>query len=77
MMIDPLTAGKAELEERDRVKALAEDARAILNRIEDRDEWPHGALIAALAEHMSVPDAIHVLGRLDWEDNRHDGESDP
>ena len=77
MMIDPLTAGKAELEERDRVKALAEDARAILNRIEDWDEWPHGAVIAALAERMSVPDAIHVLEYIDWDDNRHDGDSDP
>ena len=77
-MIDPLTAGKAELEERDRVRMLAEAARIILNQLGDWDEWPHEMLVHYLMKAgFTWEGAATVLEYIDWDDNRHDGESDP
>jgi hypothetical protein len=67
----------ARLDRADRVKALAHEARAILNAIPDRDDWPHADLVRLLMQRgFSDPEARTVLDYIDWEDNRFDGESD-
>jgi hypothetical protein len=69
MTLDPMTAGKAELEERDRVKGLAEDARIRLGRIDsDWRKWPLETAIDELLDIMSWGEALHALEYIDWED---------
>jgi hypothetical protein len=68
-MTDPMTAAKRDLEERDRMAMLAQDARAILNRLDGWRGWPKEWLIDELLEIMSWGDAQRVLEYIDWEDD--------
>lgn len=70
-MTDPFTAGKRALEDEDRTRMLAADARARLNRLDDWPSWPRELVVDELLDLMSWPDAIHVLDFIDWED-KHD-----
>ena len=73
MTYDAMTAGKAELEERDRRKALAAEARIAL-----ASEEPYQDSARHLMRHgFSWAEAFDALEYIAWEDNRHDGESDP
>jgi hypothetical protein len=68
-MTDPFTAAKRDLEERDRVKMLAGDARA---RLQKFTEWPdcsHEDAMAELLAFMSWNEARTALEYIDWEDN--------
>ena len=76
-MLDPLTAAKADLEERDRVRMLAHDARAILNKLEGWQDWPRELQMDELLDIMNWSDAHNALNYIEWDDNRHDGETDP
>ena len=76
-MPDPMTAAKADLEERDRVKALAQDARTILNRLDGWQDWPRELQMDELLHAMNWSDAHNALSYIEWDDNRHDGETDP
>jgi hypothetical protein len=68
-MTDPFTAAKRDLEERDRVKMLADDARAILDKL-DREEFSHEELIRILMESgYSWNEARTALDYIDWEDD--------
>ena len=73
-MTDPFDAYKRDIEERDRVKMLADDARGILGRLEDADERPREELIRLLmGEHnYSWNEATDALNSIEWDDNRHD-----
>ena len=76
-MTDPMTAAKRDLEERDRIKMLADDARAILNRLDGWQDWPRELQMDELLHVMSWSEAHAALDYIDWDDNRHDGETDP
>lgn len=80
-MTDPFTAAKRDLEERDRIKLLAADARAVLNKLENAfggwEYWPREDLISELLDIMSWGDAHNALNYIEWDDNRGDEESDP
>ena len=76
---DPFDVYKAEIEEHDRVKSLAADARVILSKLEDREDRTHEELIIYLMSNGSFSwrEAHGALEYIDWDDNRYDGESDP
>ena len=71
-MTDPFDASKRDLEERDRVRMLVADARAILNKIDDDWwEWPLYHQIGWLQANgpFSWADARDTLAIIEFEDN--------
>jgi SOS response regulatory protein OraA/RecX len=70
-MTDPFTAAKRDLEERDRVKMLADDARQILNHAYDWQDEPHEDTIRFLMlRGYSWNEARTALEYIDWEDSQ-------
>lgn len=77
-MTDPFTAAKRDLEERDRIKTLAADARIHLAKFcVDWQDGPREDAISELLDIMSWGDAHTALNYIEWDDNRGDEESDP
>jgi hypothetical protein len=71
-MSDPFDAAKRDLEERDRTKMLADDARAILNKLDYVWEGaPQEPLIKLLMRDgaFSWNDARRSLEFILWEDS--------
>jgi hypothetical protein len=70
-MTDDMTAGKAELEERDRIKANADLARSILDHIDgDWRDWHVEAMLDELLDALSWGEALQALEYIDWEDEQ-------
>ena len=68
--MDPLDRRKRDLEDADRTRALAKEARTILARLYPHwtEDWSFA--VDALRDHgFSVPDACHVLEFIDFEDD--------
>ena len=71
-MTDPFTAGKRALEDGDRIKMLADDARQRLLKFVGHGWrlWNRERLLDELLDIMSWPDACQALEFIDWEDSK-------